>query len=388
MTQTAINAGTLVMWNKGFTAAGVVGHDVVELLQTQPVARHQPEGEGARERPVGTMEAAAYANPDTTMGVILGTGTNAAYIEKGSKLGKWKGPPCDEMVINTEWGNLDMSSVMNATDHFIDGASTNPGKQTFEKMVSGMYLGEICRVAVLSPEVLSGFSAGCQAELRAAFAGTGALKSALMSAIEADDTAELSTGRRAREAGVSSTTVRDRVLLRARRQHLVGAARLSAMGVASLLQLQEGTARRGIRRRSPSTARSSAYRALERMEADRRVRRRGGESVKLVLAKDGLGSAPDHRRRRRVTRGVRFFIQFTRSHTQSSQRLEPRTQNAALSAPRSSPASGRRTRATSCGSVSAHARAAFMSSTAAASFTHLRRARAAPGLPPQSSITA
>ena len=42
---------------------------------------------------VGTMEAAAYAYPDTTMGVILGTGTNAAYIEKGSKLGKWKGPP-------------------------------------------------------------------------------------------------------------------------------------------------------------------------------------------------------------------------------------------------------------------------------------------------------
>ena len=63
---------------------------------------------------VGTMEAAAYANPDTVMGVILGTGTNAAYIEKGSKLGKWKGPPCDEMVINTEWGNLDMTSVMNA----------------------------------------------------------------------------------------------------------------------------------------------------------------------------------------------------------------------------------------------------------------------------------
>ena len=50
VTQTAINAGTLVMWNKGFTAAGVVGHDVVDLLQTALVARHQPEGEGARER--------------------------------------------------------------------------------------------------------------------------------------------------------------------------------------------------------------------------------------------------------------------------------------------------------------------------------------------------
>ena len=115
VTQTAINAGTLVMWNKGFTAAGVVGYDVVELLQTQLSSRGiNLKVKALANDTVGTMEAAAYAYPDTTMGVILGTGTNAAYIEKGSKLGKWKGPPCDEMVINTEWGNLDMSSVMNA----------------------------------------------------------------------------------------------------------------------------------------------------------------------------------------------------------------------------------------------------------------------------------
>merc|ERR1739841_440707 len=90
-----------------------------------------------------------------------------------------------------------------------------------------MYLGEICRVAVLSPEVLSGFSAGCQAELRAAIA--------------ADDTAELSkAGAALAKAGVSSTTVRDRVLLREAAVNISSrAARLSAMGVASLLQLQE-----------------------------------------------------------------------------------------------------------------------------------------------------
>ena len=63
---------------------------------------------------VGTMEAAAYSYPDTAMGVILGTGTNAAYIEKTANIGKWKGAPSDEMVINTEWGNLDTISVMSA----------------------------------------------------------------------------------------------------------------------------------------------------------------------------------------------------------------------------------------------------------------------------------
>ena len=296
VTQTAINAGTLVMWNKGFTAAGVVGHDVVDLLQTQLSSRGiNLKVKALANDTVGTMEAAAYAYPDTTMGVILGTGTNAAYIEKGSKLGKWKGPPCDEMVINTEWGNLDMSSVMNATDHFIDGASTNPGKQTFEKMVSGMYLGEICRVAVLSPEVLSGFSAGCQAELRAAFAGTGALKSALMSAIEADDTAELSkAGAALAKAGVSSTTVRDRVLLREAAVNISSrAARLSAMGVASLLQLQEWDGAAG----QPATVAvdGSVFelypRFKERMEGGiaELLGVEAAKSVKLVLAKDGSG---------------------------------------------------------------------------------------------------
>lgn len=73
---------------------------------------------------VGTMEAAAYTHPDTAMGVILGTGTNAAYIEKTSKVGKWGGAPSDEMVINTEWGNLDMILSMNGTCASMHGHNT------------------------------------------------------------------------------------------------------------------------------------------------------------------------------------------------------------------------------------------------------------------------
>ena len=37
--QSALDAGKLIVWNKGFSASGVVGEDVVALLQTQLAAR-------------------------------------------------------------------------------------------------------------------------------------------------------------------------------------------------------------------------------------------------------------------------------------------------------------------------------------------------------------
>lgn len=58
-----------------------------------------------------------------------GTGTNAAYIEKASHVGKWAGAPCDEMVINTEWGNLHMARHHNRFDAAVDAASDNPGER-------------------------------------------------------------------------------------------------------------------------------------------------------------------------------------------------------------------------------------------------------------------
>ena len=62
---------------------------------------------------VGTMETAAYKDGAATVGLILGTGTNAAYLEKSCRVPKWQGAPCEEMVINTEWGNLQMDNYRN-----------------------------------------------------------------------------------------------------------------------------------------------------------------------------------------------------------------------------------------------------------------------------------
>ena len=53
------------------------------------------------------------------------------------------------MVVNTEWGafgeNGELDFVRTKWDHAVDEMSVNPGKQIFEKMISGMYMGELIR---------------------------------------------------------------------------------------------------------------------------------------------------------------------------------------------------------------------------------------------------
>jgi hexokinase len=102
---------------------------------------------------VGTLISHAYSDPQTYVGVILGTGANAAYVESISQIGKWKGSnETGEMIINTEWGAFDEEhSVIPFTkyDKILDRASLNAGYQIYEKMIGGMYLGEVVRITVV-----------------------------------------------------------------------------------------------------------------------------------------------------------------------------------------------------------------------------------------------
>lgn len=83
-------------------------------------------------------------------------GCNLSYWESVSSITKLQNhaetnPPSSEMIINTEWGGFNDLSVLNVTqfDRSVDEQSTQPGTQTFEKMVSGRYLGELTRVILL-----------------------------------------------------------------------------------------------------------------------------------------------------------------------------------------------------------------------------------------------
>ncbi|MGB5445980.1 MAG: hypothetical protein WBM99_10785 [Psychromonas sp.] len=78
---------------------------------------------------------------DGYIGFILGTGTNTAYIEDNHNIGKLD-VQAGTQVINVESGNF-AKFPQGDIDKIYDAGTNNPGKQTFEKMISGRYLGDI-----------------------------------------------------------------------------------------------------------------------------------------------------------------------------------------------------------------------------------------------------
>jgi len=99
--------------------------------------------------------ASAYADREVKIGCIFGTGCNAAYMDVCGnipKIAHHNIDPSLPMAINCEWGAFDNQHLVlpiTEYDVAIDEASPRPGQQTFEKMVAGLYLGEIFRLALL-----------------------------------------------------------------------------------------------------------------------------------------------------------------------------------------------------------------------------------------------
>ena len=100
---------------------------------------------------VGTLAGGRYSDGNVVMGIILGTGTNGAYVEKISNIGTLparpgRQDPSNEMVVNTEWGGYQSPLLpMTADDYASDAAGANPGECHFEKLISGYYMGEAVR---------------------------------------------------------------------------------------------------------------------------------------------------------------------------------------------------------------------------------------------------
>ncbi|KAJ2145439.1 hypothetical protein IW136_000982 [Coemansia sp. RSA 678] len=151
--QTGIASGNLSMWNKGFTVPNSVGRDVVNLTQSAFQRHHVPvEVVAVVNDTVGTLMTSGYSYPDTQMGIIFGTGTNAAYWEDLKNVGKWEGDKGGEMVINLEWGAFDNATTVlpfTMHDNKLNRKSSNHGLQVYEKMISGLFLGEVVRNALL-----------------------------------------------------------------------------------------------------------------------------------------------------------------------------------------------------------------------------------------------
>ncbi|CAL4902189.1 unnamed protein product [Urochloa decumbens] len=151
--QTSISSGTLIKWTKGFSVNGMVGEDVVsELSKAMERQGLDMKVTALVNDTVGTLAGGRYMDNDVVAAVILGTGTNAAYVEHANAIPKWTGllPKSGNMVINTEWGSFKSDKLpLSEYDKAMDFESLNPGEQIYEKLISGMYLGEIVRRILL-----------------------------------------------------------------------------------------------------------------------------------------------------------------------------------------------------------------------------------------------
>ncbi|SPO00798.1 probable hexokinase [Cephalotrichum gorgonifer] len=239
-TQHYIDHGILQRWTKGFDVSGVEGNNVVPLFEAALQKQNVPVVVSALTNDTtGTLIASAYTNTRIKMGCIFGTGCNAAYIEDcGSipKLAHLNLPPDMPMIINCEYGAFDNERVvlpLTPYDEIIDEMSPRQGQQMFEKMVAGLYLGELWRLAALDLHKKGLLFKGQDVpKLTKPYS----LDSSFLSAIEEDAHDDLKDTKDIVESKLGATsTLPERRVMR-RLAELIGtrAARLSACGIAAV----------------------------------------------------------------------------------------------------------------------------------------------------------
>ncbi|EDW84127.1 uncharacterized protein Dwil_GK18967 [Drosophila willistoni] len=156
--QDGLANGVLTAWTKGFSCDGVVGKNVVQLLN-EAIARRgdlKINIVAIINDTVGTLMSCAFSSRNCRIGLIVGTGTNASYVEKTANtemLQNFHTSSKQNMVINCEWGAFGDNGVLEfiktSYDKQVDKQTPNVNKQTFEKCISGMYLGELVRLIVV-----------------------------------------------------------------------------------------------------------------------------------------------------------------------------------------------------------------------------------------------
>lgn len=84
----------------------------------------------------GTQLAVGIRDPECHIGLILGTGTNACYMEDLDAVPKFTGDRSrySKVIINTEWGAFGddgkLDPFLTSADRELDASVVNKGQQT------------------------------------------------------------------------------------------------------------------------------------------------------------------------------------------------------------------------------------------------------------------
>ncbi|NXF89566.1 HXK1 protein, partial [Eubucco bourcierii] len=205
--QASIDKGTLVGWTKGFKATDCEGEDVVDMLREAIRRRNEFDLDivAVVNDTVGTMMTCGYEDPNCEIGLIAGTGSNVCYMEDMKNIEIVEGNE-GKMCINTEWGGFGdngcIDNIRTKYDREVDEGSLNPGKQRYEKMTSGMYLGEIVRQILID---LTKQGLLFRGQISESLRKRGIFETKFLSQIESDRLALLQVRRILQQLGLDST---------------------------------------------------------------------------------------------------------------------------------------------------------------------------------------
>ncbi|KAF5726023.1 hypothetical protein HS088_TW23G00760 [Tripterygium wilfordii] len=246
--QTSIASGNLMKWMKGFSIEDAVGEDVVgELTRAMERKGLDMRVTALVNDTIGKLAVGRYYNNEVIAAVILGTGTNAAYVERAHAIPKWHGllPKSGEMVIVrllifncTCWGNFRSSHLpLTEYDQALDAETLNAGEQAsiFEKIISGMYLGEIVRRVLHKMAEEAAFFGDVPPKLQIPFV----LRTPHMSAMHHDTSPDLKVvGSKLKDIlEISNTSLKTRkVVVELCDIVATRGARLSAAGILGILK--------------------------------------------------------------------------------------------------------------------------------------------------------
>ncbi|KAL2266147.1 hypothetical protein VTJ83DRAFT_5499 [Remersonia thermophila] len=158
--QTSSRGGKLGAMGKGFLAnEGLVGEDLGGIIQT--ACRKQGvhvELAAIVNDSSAALLSEAYGDPSTRFSLILGTGVNmAAHLpvaaiaapKFGTRPDSWY-EQASHVIVDTELGMFGHGILPLARwDKLLKDAHPRPELQPLEYLVSGYYLGEVCRLVLL-----------------------------------------------------------------------------------------------------------------------------------------------------------------------------------------------------------------------------------------------
>lgn len=153
--------GRLLQFCKEVEAPGVVGELIGKnLLETLRMPHKQIVLLNDTVATLLAGKSSSFGRTyDSFIGYILGTGTNTCYIESNRNITKKSDiDQGKSQIINIESGNFGKATQTDI-DIAFDNTTVNPGDYTFEKMISGGYIGGLCLSALKRAAAEGVFSA-------------------------------------------------------------------------------------------------------------------------------------------------------------------------------------------------------------------------------------